>query len=176
MKISINNIIFILLMIIAYIFLDCLIGFQSSDLLTVILFQLVIIGIAISPIGEFVLRFIYGAKAIKTNKDKERILPLFNDVYDTIKEKSNFRNNKIKLYIDNSMSVNAYAMGTRTIVITKGAMESLPDNQIKGILAHEFRSYITWRHFNSLNTNCWKHFYVYCIFNNENARTHFTFG
>ena len=154
MKISINNIIFITLIIIAYILLNCLLCYNSSDLLTIIIFQLVIIGIAISPIGEFILRFIYGAKSIKTNKDKERLLPLFNEVYDTIKEKSHYSNNNIKLYIDNSMNINAYAMGRRTIVITKGAMESLPDNQIKGVLAHEFRAYSTWRHVVAFNSYC----------------------
>jgi len=154
LKISINNIIFITLIFIAYIFLNCLLGFQNSDLLTIIIFQLVLIGIAISPIGEFILRFIYGAKPIKTNKDKERLLPLFNEVYDTIKEKSNYRNKHIKLYIDKSMTINAYAMGTRTIAITKGAIESLTDNQIKGMLAHEFRAYSTWRHVVAFNSYC----------------------
>lgn len=142
-------------MIISYIFLDCLLCYNTSDLVTIIIFQLLLIIVAISPIGEFVLRFIYGAKAIKTNKDKEHLMPLFNEVYDTIKEKSNYRNKNIKLYIDKSMTINAYSMGTRTIVITKGAMESLTDNQIKGMFAHEFRTYSTRRHIVAFNTNCW---------------------
>lgn len=166
MKISINNIIFILLMIIAYIFLDCLIGLQSSSFIMIVIAQLILIVIAISPIGEFVLRIMYGAKTIKTNKDKERLLPLFNEVYETIKAKSNYHNTSIKLYIDKSMTINAYAMGTRTIAITKGAIESLTDEQIKGLFAHEFRSYSTRRHSIAFNTNCWKHFYVSCICNN----------
>lgn len=88
--------------------------------------------------GEWVLRLIYGIKLVKTNKDKERLLPLFEEVYNTIKEKENYKNNHIKLYIDKSMTVNAYAIGTGTISITRGVIDTLTDNQIKGLLAHEF--------------------------------------
>lgn len=149
-------------MIAGYILLGYSIHFE-----VLLIIQLILLVIAISPIGEGILRFIYGLRETKTNKDKEHLFPLFMEVYDTIKENENYTNSKIKIYIDNSMTVNAYAIGRRTIAITKGAMQSLTDNQIKGLFAHEFRSYYAWRHFNPFSINCWKCFHVICIFYNK---------
>ena len=138
MRISKNNIIFISLMIIIYILLDFLMKFRGTELIQLIVFQLVLIVIAISPVGEAVLRFIYGMKVIKTNKDKEYLMQLFEEVYETVRENENYNNDRIRIYIDESMAVNAYALGTRTIGITRGVIETLTDNQIKGFFAHEF--------------------------------------
>lgn len=109
MKISKNNIIFIILIILTYILFSCVIGYKGIELIKMTITQLVLIAVAISPIGELVLRLIYGVRIIKTNKDKERLLPLFEEVYESIKNKENYKNNHIKLYIDKSMNVNAYA-------------------------------------------------------------------
>ena len=141
MKISKNNFIFIILIIITYILLNFLLvgdmGFMQFTIL-----QLIVIIVAISPIGEAILRIIYGAIKVKTKDDKEYLLPLFEEVYDSIRKQENYNNTKIKLYIDRSMTINAYAMGTRTIAITRGAIETLSEEQIKGMFAHEFRTYI----------------------------------
>ena len=36
------------------------------------------------------------------------------------------------------MIVNAFALGRNTIVVTRGIMSALSDEEIKGVLAHEF--------------------------------------
>lgn len=143
MKISKNNIVYIGVIIIIYILLNFLLGFRNTDLVIMTSIELILIVIAISPIGEVILRFIYGVKSVKTNKDKEYLLPLFNEVYETVRRNENYNNTKIKLYIDKSMTVNAYAMGTRTIAITRGSIETLTSDQIKGLFAHELRTYNT---------------------------------
>lgn len=153
----INNIVFSLLLIIGYILLAFLI-----ELPALLIIQLILIVIAISPIGEGIQRFIYGARPIKTNKDKEKLFPLFMEVYDTIREKKTYTNRHIKLHIDRSMNMNAYAIGRNTIAITKGAMMGLTDNQIKGLLAHEFRSFNTWRLFALCSVNCRKCILLTC--------------
>lgn len=138
MKISKNNIVFIAVAVLAYVLILILLGYRGTILIEWIGVQIGLIGMAISPIGEAVLRLIYGIKRVKINADKEKLLPLFEEVYRDIRKNESYHNTGIKLYIDNSMSVNAYAVGSRTIAVTKGAIESLSDNQIKGLLAHEF--------------------------------------
>jgi len=160
---SIRNFIFIVLLILSYILFASYIQFQG-----ILIVQLVLLVIAISPIGEVILRFIYGARAIRTNKDKEKLLPLFNEVYDTIKENKKFMRKSVKLYLDKSIYINAYAMGRNTISITKGAIDSLTDNQIKGLIAHEFRTYYERRYNNSFGTNCRKCIFLYCNVYNQN--------
>lgn len=78
-----------------------------------------------------ILRVIYGMKEIKTNEDKEYLQPLFEEVYESVRANENYNNDKIKLYIDKSMSPNAYVLGSRTIAVTRGAVETFSDNQIK---------------------------------------------
>ena len=42
------------------------------------------------------------------------------------------------MYIKDEATINAYAYGSNTIVITRGALESFDEEQLKGLLAHEF--------------------------------------
>ncbi|MCL1873017.1 MAG: M48 family metalloprotease, partial [Clostridiales bacterium] len=48
-----------------------------------------------------------------------------------------FMSKKIKLYIQEDMEVNAYAFGKRTLVLTRGSIEFLNDDCLKGLIAHE---------------------------------------
>jgi heat shock protein HtpX len=110
-----------------------------EELFKVVVFvQLTFIALAISPIGEATIRFFYNARPIVTNKDKEYLLPIFNSVYADVLKNKWWTSKKIKLYIDKSMTVNAYALGANTIVVTRGAVESLSEGLLKGIIAHEF--------------------------------------
>lgn len=96
------------------------------------------IAVALSPIGESILRKIENVQSLTTNKEKERLLPLFNEVYqNTLKETPSLSKN-IELCVSNDMTVNAFALGSNTVVLNKGTIESMNDEEIKGILAHEF--------------------------------------
>lgn len=99
---------------------------------------LVFIAIISSNIAESILRYASSVRKIATNTEKERLIPLFKEVYTQA-----FRNNKgigrkIKPYIVDSMEVNAFIIGRKTLVVTRGAIETFNDEELKGIMAHEF--------------------------------------
>lgn len=95
------------------------------------------IGIALSPFGEVLFRFINGARKPATNKEKEYLEGIFKEVYKNAKGKSENLSSNIKIYISNSMYPNAFACGRNTIAVTKGAIEFFTEDELKGIMAHE---------------------------------------
>jgi len=44
----------------------------------------------------------------------------------------------VQVFIKDDAAVNAYAFGSSTIVLTRGALETFDEDQLRGILAHEF--------------------------------------
>lgn len=93
--------------------------------------------IALSPIGEWILRFQNNCKPIDKSAYTSKLLPLFYDVYNRARQISPSINNNISLFYSLDESANAFAIGRKTIVVTRGLMQ-LPDESIKAILAHEF--------------------------------------
>ena len=137
MQISRNNyflltVLFIIYYIINWFFLHHFMSFNW-----VFIFQLALVLLAYSKAGSWVMRLLYDCQPIKTKEDKEKLSPLFLEVYQNAILEHKKLNPTITLYIDNSSEVNAYALGTDTIVITRGAMLQLNNEQIKGVLAHE---------------------------------------
>ena len=96
------------------------------------------ITIALSPIGEFILRTIENCREPVTQQEKDYLLPMFEEVYENAKEVYPELNNSIKIYINDEMHVNAYAIGRKTIAITAGALATFSAEELKGIIAHEF--------------------------------------
>jgi len=94
--------------------------------------------LAFSPIGEWLLRVMSGARRIKTKKDSEYLMPLFNAVYEDARGYNRHLSRRIKLYIEEDKDVNAFAFGTNSISVTRGAIESLDEDSLKGVIAHEF--------------------------------------
>ena len=138
MKISKNNLIVIVLLYIAYIVFDVVFfEFPSGTFFYVLFMQLTFALIAISPIGAMVLRLLYGCKEL-TKTEREYLQPIFEEVYMSVAETNPRVNKGIQLYIDNDMNINAYATGSNTIAVTRGAYEQLSEEELKGILAHEF--------------------------------------
>ncbi len=91
--------------------------------------------IALSPIGEYVLRH-----QLKVNKISEEaeVYKIFNEVYEKAKIKTPNLNKNIKLFYMNDSSINAFALGRKTIILTDGSLKGLDKEIIEGILAHEF--------------------------------------
>jgi len=98
----------------------------------------IIINIALSDFIEKLMRIIEDCRRVATNTEKERLLLLFNEVYEETQKASNHISKDIELYIVDEMSINAFALGRNTIAITRGLMQTMNDNELKGILAHEF--------------------------------------
>lgn len=99
---------------------------------------LISISIALSPIGENIMRKLEQVKPLLTTHEKERLLPLFVEVYQKALTETPSLGNNVELFISNDMTVNAFAFGRNTIVINKGTIETMNNEEIKGIFAHEF--------------------------------------
>lgn len=93
--------------------------------------------IALSPVGEFILRLQTGCKKIKRIEQINRIEPLFQEVYDKAKKLDPTIPNNVRLFISDDRAPNAFATGRKTICVTEGLLH-MPKNQIKATLAHEF--------------------------------------
>jgi len=103
-----------------------------------ILFYLVSVPFAFSPFAEILWRRISGVRPLRLMSEKRRLLPLFKEVYlGAIKAEPNL-SRKIRVYIQENMSVNAFSFGKRTLVLTRGSVELLSDESLKGLIAHEF--------------------------------------
>lgn len=95
--------------------------------------------IALSPLGEWYFRWTNGCKKIVDPEILNRLEPLFMEVKERAQTKHTdfIIDDNIRLYICDDDSVNAFAMGRRTICVTYGLL-SLSDEQIKAVLGHEF--------------------------------------
>lgn len=93
--------------------------------------------IALSPIGEWMLRLQTGCKKIKRKDQLEIIEPIFKEAYAAAQTASPGIPKNIKLYINASNTPNAFATGRKTICVTRGLLK-MPKEQIKAILGHEF--------------------------------------
>lgn len=108
--------------------LEYLLGF-AAYLLTVM--------VALSPIGEAILRFQTGCKKIKDEATLERLEKLFGEVREKSAYIDSTLNRNIKMFICDDEYPNAFATGRKTVCVTAGLLK-LTDDEIKGVLAHEF--------------------------------------
>ncbi len=95
------------------------------------------IAVAFSPIGEYILRFINGIRILSTKKEIQYLTPIFEEVYNRAKERYSKLNPNIEICTIDTMNINAVAIGKKTIAVTKGAIDSLSEEELKGFIAHE---------------------------------------
>ncbi len=116
-------------------------GFTMPEMIpTAIALYLISLTIALSPIGEFIVRIQSGCKPLTRWKDKaqaERIQRLFDEIYGNASRTDPLLSNKIKPFLSRDEDANAFATGRRSICVTQGLLE-LDDDEIRGVLAHEF--------------------------------------
>lgn len=87
--------------------------------------------------GERILKLINGVRPIETKEEKEYLLPLFESVKtDALRVYPNLP--KIELYIIDKMSINAWAIGKHTVAVTKGAIATFTEEELQGVILHEF--------------------------------------
>jgi len=129
-----------------YVWFFRLIGLRETSTTIVFLLFGVSLVLAFLGAGENLWRNLTGIRPLRLRKEKERLLPLFKEVYmGAVKANENLSRG-IRLYIKEDMSINAYAFGTETLVLTKGSINLLSDECLKGLIAHEFG------HFSNLDT------------------------
>lgn len=102
-----------------------------------LLFYIGSVTIALSPIGEAILRFQTGCKKIEDADILLRLEPIFAEVYYRAKKQHPEIPGNIRLYLIEDDSPNAFATGKRTVCVTRGLLY-LSDEEIKGVLGHEF--------------------------------------
>jgi len=95
------------------------------------------ISIAMSPIGEYILRFVNTARSLETKREKEYLIPLFEDVYEQAKSKYPRLNKNIEICIIDAMYINAVALGRKTVAVTRGAVDTFSEEELKGFISHE---------------------------------------
>ncbi|MCL2592146.1 MAG: M48 family metalloprotease [Defluviitaleaceae bacterium] len=103
----------------------------------IIPFYIIAFIISFSPLTEKVWRFISGVRPLRLSQEKERLLPIFTEVYEKALRQDEYLPENINLYIQESMDINAFAFGRTTLVLTKGSIVLLSDDNLKGLIAHE---------------------------------------
>lgn len=93
--------------------------------------------IALSPIGEALLRSQTGCVKIGEAELLLRLEPLFAEVYYKAKKQHPELPGNIRMFMIEDESPNAFATGKRTVCVTRGLL-NLSDEEIKGVLGHEF--------------------------------------
>ena len=86
--------------------------------------------------GDTIFKILEGARILETKREKEYLLPLFEEVYQDVKELYPSLP-KIKLHIVDTMTANAMAIGNHTVAVTQGAIDTFSAEELKGIIAHE---------------------------------------
>ena len=64
-------------------------------------------------------------------------MPLFNEVYARAKQQDPYITDGVELYMTDMDGTNAYALGRKTICVTRALLDE-SDDVIKAVLAHEF--------------------------------------
>ena len=93
--------------------------------------------IALSPVGEFILRIQAGCKKIKRKDYLDRLNPLFDEVYNKAKKMNPNLPDDIKFFMSKDKTPNAFATGRKTVCLTEGLLD-YSDEEIKAVLGHEF--------------------------------------
>lgn len=110
--------------------------FWKAFLIGIVLYVVSLL-IALSPIGEWILRLQTGCKKIKRVEQLSFIEPIFREVYDKAKKLDPSIPDDVQLYMNSDEDPNAFATGRKTICVTEGMLH-MPTEQIKATLGHEF--------------------------------------
>lgn len=99
---------------------------------------LIYIIIALSNPLEWLYRKLEDVRHIATKSEKEYLIPIFKEVYKQAIQNYPYIGKNIQLYIVDTMKIESFALGRNTIAVTRGMIETVTPEQLKGILAHEF--------------------------------------
>ena len=128
--------IFVIALILSLVIDNGNIPFWKALLIGIVLYFVSLL-IALSPVGEWILRLQTGCKKIKNDEQRNFIEPIFREVYDKARAQDPSISDSVKLYMNHDEAPNAFATGRKTICVTEG-MLSMPVEQIKATLGHEF--------------------------------------
>lgn len=133
---NLGTLIFFLLNISLILALFCPYGVTFEAAAPLIACYIVTVLISLSPIGEWTLSALAGAKEIQRKDIKIRLIPLLEIVFEQAKQKTPSMVDSIRLKIIRDESPNAFAIGRKTICVTDGLL-NLSDEEIMAVFAHE---------------------------------------
>ncbi len=141
---NLGTLIFFLLNIGLILALFCPYGVTFEVAAPLVVCYIVTVLLSLSPIGEWTLAALAGAKEIKRKDIKIRLVPLLEIVFGQAKKRTPSMVNSIRLKIIHDQSPNAFAIGRRTICVTDGLL-NLSDEEIMAVFAHEV-GHIAYQH------------------------------
>ena len=100
-----------------------------------ILVTAAIIGLALSPFGEKINRFVYGCRPA-TKEERTIIEGAWKTVLAAAEEVDRGKYGNPELFVNEQKHANAFAIGARTICVTRGLLSVVNQNELAGILAH----------------------------------------
>lgn len=133
---NLGTLIFFLLNIGLILILFCPYGMTPYTAIILIACYFVTVLISLSPIGEYFLAALAGAREIKRNDIKIKLIPLLEIVFEAAKQRTPSMVSSIKLKIIHDNAPNAFAIGRKTICVTDGLLD-FSDEEIMAVLAHE---------------------------------------
>lgn len=128
--------IFVIALILSLVIDNGNVPFWKALLIGIVLYFVSLL-IALSPVGEWILRLQTGCKKIQNDEQRNFIEPIFREVYDKARAQDPSISDKVKIYMNHDEAPNAFATGRKTICVTEG-MLNMPVEQIKATLGHEF--------------------------------------
>lgn len=131
-----SNILYIIWSIVNFIISFLILGANVYSFAICLVLYAVSLTVALSPLGEWILRLINGVRKLYTRREKDYLIPLFEEICEEVKEQHPDLPN-LEICIIDSLTVNACAMGRHTIAVTRGAVETFTEDELKGILLHE---------------------------------------
>jgi len=112
-------------------------GATADGFLIVFVIYISSILFSFTPLAEGLWRSVLGLRPPRTEAERERLDSLFADVLDNGMEESPNISRNTRLFIQEEMDINAFAFGRNTLILTKGSVELLSDDCLKGLMAHE---------------------------------------
>lgn len=111
-------------------------GGSIEGLLSLLVLYLLSLGLSFSPLGQWMLCLVSGARRMTRMDMRNKALPLVEEIYLAAKRQSPDLPNRLNVRIMYDPMPNAFAIGTNTICLTEGLLD-MPDDLIAGVIAHE---------------------------------------
>lgn len=131
-----SNVLYLISGAINFVIAFLILGASGSSFLLCLVLYAVSLTVALSPLGECILRLINGVRKLYTRREKDYLIPLFEEIYEEAKDEYPDLP-YMEICIVDSLAVNACAMGRHTVAVTRGAVETFTENELKGVLLHE---------------------------------------
>ncbi len=97
---------------------------------------LVSLAVALSPLGEYIVRKQTKCSEIKDESVRNFIEPIFREVLGKARQVNPEIPDDVELYMNDSEDVNAFATGRKTVCVTRGMLQQDPE-MIRATLGHE---------------------------------------